>query len=252
MTRHWSGAPPATMHVYPIGPALEKLGPAPHHRMSLAPSIGYFAGMLKLFYAAHTCSLATHIVLEEVGADYSTVRIDFGKTEQRSPEYLEVNPKGRVPALVTDRGVLTETPAMLVFVAQSFPAAGLAPLDDPFAFAEVQAFNSYLCSTLHIAHAHRMRGHRWVDADDAASIAAMQRQVPQSVSACYDLIEHEVLKGPWVMGERYTICDPYLFTLAQWLEQDGVESKRIPRVVDHRRRVSERAAVRKAIAEELA
>jgi glutathione S-transferase len=208
--------------------------------------------MLKLFYAAHTCSLATHIVLEEVGADYSTVRIDFGKTEQRSPEYLEVNPKGRVPALVTDRGVLTETPAMLVFVAQSFPAAGLAPLDDPFAFAEMQAFNSYLCSTLHIAHAHRMRGHRWVDADDAASIAAMQRQVPQSVSACYDLIEHDMLKGPWVMGERYTICDPYLFTLAQWLEQDGVDPKRIPRVVDHRRRVSERASVRKAIAEELA
>ena len=208
--------------------------------------------MLKLFYAAHTCSLATHIVLEEVGADYSTVRIDFGKTEQRSPEYLEVNPKGRVPALVTDRGVLTETPAMLVFVAQSFPAAGLAPLDDPFAFAEMQAFNSYLCSTLHIAHAHRMRGHRWVDADDAASIAAMQRQVPQSVGACYDLIEHDMLRGPWVMGERYTICDPYLFTLAQWLEQDGVDAKRIPRVVDHRRRVSERASVRKAIAEELA
>jgi len=208
--------------------------------------------MLKLFYAAHTCSLATHIVLEEVGADYSTVRIDFGKTEQRSPEYLEVNPKGRVPALVTDRGVLTETPAMLVFVAQSFPAAGLAPLDDPFAFAEMQAFNSYLCSTLHIAHAHRMRGHRWVAADDAASIAAMQRQVPRSVTACYDLIEHDLLKGPWVMGERYTICDPYLFTLAQWLEQDGVDSKRIPRVIDHRRRVSERASVRKAIAEQLA
>jgi glutathione S-transferase len=208
--------------------------------------------MLKLFYAAHTCSLATHIVLEEVGADYSTVRIDFGKTEQRSPEYLEVNPKGRVPALVTDRGVLTETPAMLVFVAQSFPDARLAPIDDPFAFAAMQAFNSYLCSTLHIAHAHRMRGHRWVDADDAASIAAMQRQVPQSVGACYDLIEHKVLKGPWVMGERYTICDPYLFTLAQWLEQDGVDPKRIPRVVDHRRRVSERASVRKAIAEELA
>jgi glutathione S-transferase len=208
--------------------------------------------MLKLFYAAHTCSLATHIVLEEVGADYSTVRIDFGKTEQRSPEYLEVNPKGRVPALVTDRGVLTETPAMLVFVAQSFPDARLAPLDDPFAFAAMQAFNSYLCSTLHIAHAHRMRGHRWVDADDAASIAAMQRQVSQSVSACYDLIEHDMLKGPWVMGERYTICDPYLFTLAQWLEQDGVDPKRIPRVVDHGRRVSERAAVRKAIAEELA
>ena len=208
--------------------------------------------MLKLFYAAHTCSLATHIVLEEVGADYSTVRIDFARTEQRSPEYLEVNPKGRVPALVTDRGVLTETPAMLVFVAQSFPAARLAPLDDPFVFARLQAFNSYLCSTLHIAHAHRMRGPRWVDADDAASIAAMQRKVPQSVTACFELIERDMLKGPWVMGERYTICDPYLFTLAQWLEADGVDPGRIPRVIDHRRRVGERAAVQKAIADEIA
>ncbi|MCX7362150.1 MAG: glutathione S-transferase family protein [Alphaproteobacteria bacterium] len=208
--------------------------------------------MLKLYYAAHSCALATHIVLEEVGADYSTVRIDFASGQQRSPEYLEVNPKGRVPALATDRGILTETPAMLAFVAQSFPAAKLAPMDDPFAFAEVQAFNSYLCSSLHVAHAHRMRGHRWVDADDAAAIAAMQRKVPESVGAGFDLIERDMLKGPWVMGERYTICDPYLFTLAQWLEKDGVDPARIPRVIDHRRRMSERAGVRKAIAQELA
>jgi glutathione S-transferase len=208
--------------------------------------------MLKLFYAAHTCSLATHIALEEAGADYSTVRIDFATTQQQSPEYLEINPKARVPALVTDRGVLTETPAMLAFVAQSFPAAGLAPIDDPFAFAQAQAFNSYLCSTLHIAHAHRMRGPRWVDADDAVAIAAMQRKVPQSVTACFELIERDLLKGPWVMGERYTICDAYLFTLAQWLEADGVDPLRIPKVIDHRLRVAERAAVQKAIADELA
>ncbi len=207
--------------------------------------------MLKLYYAPHSCALATHIVLEEVGAAYSTVRIDFRRTEQRSPEYLKVNPKGRVPALVTDRGILTETPAMLVFVAQSFPESKLAPMDDPFAFAEIQAFNSYLCSSLHINHAHRMRGHRWVDADDAHSIAAMKRKVPESVGACFDLIERDLLKGPWVMGERYTICDPYLFTVAQWLEADGVEPARIPRVIDHRRRTSERAAVRQAIAQEL-
>src|SRR5471030_2137070 len=106
--------------------------------------------MIKLFYAAHTCALASHICLEEVGAEYATVRVDFASTEQRSPGYLGINPKGRVPAMVTDRGILTETPAMLVFVAQSFPAAKLAPLDDPFLFAEIQAFNSYLCSSLHI------------------------------------------------------------------------------------------------------
>jgi glutathione S-transferase len=157
-----------------------------------------------------------------------------------------------VPALVTDKGILTETPAMLVYVAQSFPKSRLALMDDPFAFAQVQSFNSYLCSHLHVAHAHRMRGHRWVDAGDAHSIAAMQRKVPESVGGAFELIERNMLKGPWVMGERYTICDAYLFTLAQWLELDGVDPKRIPRVVDHRRRMSERPNVKKAIAEELA
>ena len=208
--------------------------------------------MLKLYYAAHSCALATHIVLEEVGADYSTVRIDFAAEQQKSAEYLKINPKGRVPALVTDKGILTETPAMLVYVAQSFPQARLAPMDDPFFFAEIQSFNSYLCSHLHVAHAHRMRGHRWVDADDAHSIAAMRRKVPESVGAGFELIEREMLKGPWVMGDHYTICDAYLFTLAQWLEKDGVDPARIPRVVDHRRRMSERPSVKKAIAEETA
>ena len=207
--------------------------------------------MLTLYYAPHTCALATHIVLEETGAAYAGKRIDFASNQQRSPEYLKVNPKGRVPALVTDRGILTETPAMLVYVAQCFPAAGLAPIDDPFAFAEIQSFNSYLCSHLHVAHAHRMRGYRWVDPDDAHSIAAMQRKVPQSVGESFAMIEHEMLKGPWVMGERYTICDPYLFTLAQWLEADGVDPQTIPRVIDHRRRMAERASVKKAIAQEL-
>jgi glutathione S-transferase len=178
------------------------------------------------------------------------VRISFADDEQHKPAYLAVNPKGRVPALATDRGVLTETPAMLAFIAQSFPRARLAPLDDPFLFAEVQAFNSYLCATLHVAHSHRMRGNRW--ADDPAAITAMQRKVPESVSACYDLIEANMLRGPWVMGESYTICDPYLFTMAQWLEQDGVDPALFPKVIAHRRRMSERPAVQKAIAEELA
>src|SRR5215471_9621475 len=122
--------------------------------------------MLTLYFAPHTISLATHILLEEVGAAYKTVRIDFKSTQQRSPEYLKINPKGRMPALVTDKGILTETPAMLVYVAQSFPKTALVPMDDPFLFARIQSFNSYLCSHLHVAHAHRMRGYRWVEADD--------------------------------------------------------------------------------------
>jgi glutathione S-transferase len=202
--------------------------------------------MMKLYFAKGTCALASHIALEETGAQYSTVRINFATSEQQSPEYLAINPKGRVPTLVTDKGTLTETPAMLAFIAQSFPKAKLAPLDDPFGFAQVQAFNSYLCSTVHVAHAHRMRGTRW--ADDPGAIEAMKRKVPQTVAACFDMIESKMFQGPWVMGETYTICDPYLFTLARWLEGDSVDPLRFPKVKAHRDRMSERAAVRKAVA----
>ena len=204
--------------------------------------------MLKLYYATGTCALASHIALEEAAAEYSTVRIDFATSEQRSPEYLAINPKGRVPSLVTDRGILTETPAMLAFIAQSFPQARLAPLDDPFLFAEVQAFNSYLCSTVHVAHAHKMRGHRWVD--DQSAMEAMKRKVPETMGDCFDLIEGKMFQGPWVMGETYTVCDPYLFTISRWLEGDSVDPARFPKVKAHRDRMSERTAVRKVLAEE--
>ena len=202
-----------------------------------------------LYYTPHTCALASHIALEQAGADYQIRRIDFAKNEQRSGEYLHVNPKGRVPTLVTDRGILTETPAILTFICQRFPAARLAPLDDSFSFAQVLAFNSYLCATVHVAHSHRMRGYRW--ADDPLAIEAMKKRVPQSVGECFELIELEMLQGPWVMGSNYTICDIYLFTLAQWLEADGVDLARLPRVTDHRRRMSENPVVARVIAEEL-
>ena len=204
--------------------------------------------MFKLYYAPATCALASHITLAEAGADYATERIDFKVNQQNSPDYLKINPKGRVPALVTDRGILTETPAMLAYIAQSFPKAGLAPLDDPFAFAQVQSFNSYLCATLHVAHAHKLRGARW--ATEESSFADMKRMIPKSVGACFALIERNMLKGPWVMGESYTICDPYLYTVALWLEGDGVDLASLPKVADHRKRMSERPAVQKVLAEE--
>jgi glutathione S-transferase len=205
--------------------------------------------MLTLYYAPNTCSLATHIALIDAGAAYELKRLSFASEDQRKPDFTALNPKARVPALVTDDGVLTETPALLAYVAQRFPQAKLAPLDDPFAFAKVQAFNSYLCSSLHVAHAHRMRGYRWADEPDA--IAAMQRKVPQSVTQGFELIEPD-LTGPWVMGERYTICDAYLFTLAQWMEADSVDTAKLPRVMAHRARCAALPNVKRAIEEEFA
>ena len=124
----------------------------------------------------------------------------FQDNQQNSPEYLAINPKGRVPALVTDRGILTETPAMLAFIAQSFPLARLAPLDDAFAFAQVQSFNSYLCSTVHVAHAHGGRGYRW--ATDEASFADMKRKVPETMARLFFADRTQDAEGPVGDGRR--------------------------------------------------
>jgi glutathione S-transferase len=203
--------------------------------------------MLKLHYSTGSCALASHIALEEAGAEYEAVRMDLRAGDQHKPEYLEINPKGRVPALVTNRGVLTENVSILAFIAQAFPEANLAPAD-PFGFGKVQEFNAYLASTVHVAHAHGRRAGRW--ADDAQAQKAMQDKVADNMASCFQLIEDEMFVGPWVMGEQYTVCDPYLFTLASWLDDDGVDPSQFPKVSAHMVRMITRPAVWKAMAME--
>jgi glutathione S-transferase len=205
--------------------------------------------MLKLYYSPGSCALASHIALEESGIAYTAELVSLKDGQQTKPAYLAINPKGRVPALVTDRGVLTENPAILTFVAQSAPQAKLLP-EDPFAYAQAQSFNSYLCSTVHINHAHKMRGSRW--ATEESSFADMKRKIPETMAASFGLIEREMLKGPWVMGEQFTVCDGYLFTLGLWLEGDGVDLAKLPKIAAHRKRILERPAVAKVVAEEKA
>lgn len=203
--------------------------------------------MLTFFYTPKTCALATHIALIDAGADYTLKRIDFKSGQQRSPEFLAINPKGRVPALVTPQGILTETPALLAYLAQTHPGAKLAPTD-PFAFARLQSFTAFLSSTLHVAHAHGPRGSRWTD--DPAAQAALRAYVPTSVTAAFKLVEDTMLHGPFVMGDTYTIADPYLFTMSTWIEGDQVDTTQIPRVLAHRQMMSERPSVIRALAEE--
>jgi glutathione S-transferase len=201
---------------------------------------------ITLYYAPGTCAQAVRIALHEAGVPHEAVRIDFAAAEQRSPAYLAVNPKGRVPALLTEHGVLTETPALLAYVAQRFPEARLAPAD-AFGFARMQEFHSYLASTVHVAHAHRPRAARWADEPEAQ--AAMQRKVPANMAECFEVIERHYLgDGPWVMGGQYTVADGYLFTVAGWLKSDGVDIARFPQVHAHFQRVAARPATQEALA----
>ena len=194
--------------------------------------------MLTLYAATGSCSRASHIALEESGLAYKVRLVDFAKAEQREPAYLAINPKGRVPALATDQGVLTESPAILAHIAALSPPGLLAPTD-PFAFARMQSFNLYLATTVHVAHAHGRRAARW--SDDAAAQASMAAKVTQNMRDGFALIEAD-LTGEWAMG------DAYLFTFAGWLESDGVDIAEFPRVQAHFERMKARPAVQRALA----
>jgi glutathione S-transferase len=200
--------------------------------------------MQNLYFAPNSIALASLIALEEAGAEYQAVRVDFARNAQRGPDYLAINPKARVPSLVTDRGVLTETPALLAYIASVYPAAGLAPAD-PWEFARMQEFNAYLCSTVHVSHAHRPRGARW--SDDPAIIEGMKVKVPENMRTGIALIE-AALTGDWVMGSQYTVADPYLYTVAGFLKSDAVDIAEFPRVAAHTARMNQRPAVQRALA----
>jgi len=199
---------------------------------------------MKLYYAPNTIALASLIVLEEIGVAYEPVRLDFRAAEQRGAEYLAVNPKGRVPALDTGRGVITETPAILTWLAQTHPVAELLP-QDPYAAAKVNEAMGYFGMTMHISHAHRMRGARW--SDDPAVIEGMKLKVAANLTEQFGHVEG-LFSGPWVTGGFYSIADPYLYCLERWAEGDGVDLARFPRVSAHFAAMTARAAVQRALA----
>ena len=200
--------------------------------------------MWTFYWAARSIALAPHILLEDAGAPYDSHRLNFAAHEQRSPAYLAINPKGRVPALVTPQGVLTETLALLVFIAQTHPQARLAP-SDPFALSDALAFSSYLATTVHVAHAHRPRGARW--ADEPASLNDMKRKTPANLREAFALIENKLLRGPWAMGEAYGFVDPHLYTLTSWLPPHEIDIAEFPRVAAHFERMNARESVARVL-----
>ena len=208
--------------------------------------------MIRLYYAAGGCSLAVHVALEEAGASFEATRVDFAAGEQRGADYLAINPKGRVPALVTERGVLTECVAILAWIAQTWPDAGLAPLDDPWAFAQLQAFNAFLASSVHVAYAHVSRPGRYADGEQAA--AAMAVKAPQALGDFFALIEDRLSDGrPWVHGDAYSVSDPYLMVMTGWiLRRELLDPGRIPFTAAHLARASARPAARRVLQREAA
>ena len=181
--------------------------------------------MLKLFWAPNTISIAPAIVLNEGGVHWDGQRLDFSQAEQTKPEYLNVNPKGRVPALATPGGILTEAGAIMEYLAAT-AVPGMVP-PDPLHAARMREVMYYLASTMHVNHAHKMRGHRWADREE--SWADMTAKVPETMTASAAYIE-DLIEGPLLFGEEPTLADAYLYTVTTWLEGDGVDLSQFPRL----------------------
>lgn len=205
--------------------------------------------MLKLFYSPGACSLASHIALEEVGAEFEAVLTSTRGGAQRRPEFLALNPKGKVPALLTDRGVLSENPAILGWIAQTWLGAGLAPADDPYAFAEMQAFNMFLSATVHIAFNHWFKPEAWTG--DPAGVPGVKARAGELIAKHFSLIEERLADGrEWVHGQHST-SDGYLLVFSRWLTGMGAgEIADYPNILAHRTRTQERPAVRRALERE--
>lgn len=195
---------------------------------------------MRLHYFPGTISIVIAIALEEAGLPYDAVLVDFTRSDQQSAEYLAVNPKGRVPALEMDGAILTETGAILEYIASVAPDAGLVP-SNPILAAHMRAVMYYLATTMHVNHAHRMRGHRW--ADRKSSFEDMTAKVPQTMANSCAFVEENAFKGTMVVGDTFSLADPYLFVISQWLPGDGVDLADYPRLAAFCAAMETRASV---------
>lgn len=206
--------------------------------------------VIKLYYAPGACSLAAHIALEEIGSRFELSRVDLAANQQNSAEYLRVNPKARVPALADGDWVLTEAPAILRYVAARFPAAGLWPWE-PREEARCVEWLDWLSSTIHVAFVHVRRASRY--ATDPRAIEDVAATAKKTCRELWRAVDAKLGAGPWAIGERYTVADPYLLVYWTWGRGPALAfdmAQDFPHWTAHARRLAARPAVMRAFASE--
>ena len=203
--------------------------------------------MLKLFYSPGACSLVTHIALEETGAEFEPVRVVLAEGQHLKPEYLDINPHARVPALATDGGVVTENIAILNLIADLFEAPGSVPRDDPIAAARCNELLGWFSSSVHIAFAQVWRGGRFTDDEklwpalEAGGRKILRQQFDEIEALCVD---------EWLVPAGFTAADSYALTFLRWAKRIGFDIGRYPKWVALAGRVLERPAVLRALERE--
>lgn len=200
-----------------------------------------------LYYSPGACSLAPHILLEEAGVEYTLIEVNVQKGKTREPEFLKLNPKARVPVLVTGDQVLTEVPAISWYIASA--GRGLIPQDVLQQARALEWFN-WLSGTLHgIAFGGKWRPQRFIA--EAELFPAVQARADQNLRDGFAYIDQRLAGRQWALGDQYSLVDPYLFVFCNWADAIGANVRENwPHWHAHAARMQDRSATRRALLQE--
>jgi glutathione S-transferase len=205
---------------------------------------------MQLHHFPGNASMTPHMVLEELGVPYELVLVDRTIHAQRSPGYLKLNPNGKIPVLVDGDLVLYETAAIVLHLADTHPGAGLAP---PLGTPERALFYKWLmwlANTLQAEMPLYFYAERWADTPEAA--AQVKSHAQEHIAGMIDQLDAELARhgGPWFLGERYSVLDPYVLMLARWTRGMVRPARTLPQLGPYLQRVLARPAVQRAFARE--
>lgn len=199
---------------------------------------------MKLYYSPGACSLASHIILNEINADYELEKVDIRKhITEKGTDYYQINPKGCVPALEIDLGlVLTENMAVLPFLAQNDPHQNLLPTSG-LALAKVMEWLGFLNSDLHIAYGKLFKP----NLTDAEKENAY-KQIHHWLSYVEKSLENSSVE--YLVNDDFGPADAYLFVITNWSLSLDVDLSEYPKLVALRKKIAERPSVQSAMKQE--
>ncbi|MBX3607446.1 MAG: glutathione S-transferase family protein [Piscinibacter sp.] len=206
--------------------------------------------MLTLHYSPSDASMTPHMVLEELGVPFELALVDRSRNAQRSPEYLKLNPNGKIPVLVDDGLVLYETAAIVLHLADRHPQARLVPPLGTPQRGELYKWLFWLANTLHAEMVLYFYAERWADTPEGA--AQVKAHAEARIAGMVDQLAAQVAAsgGPWFLGADYSVLDPYVLMLARWTRRMQRPARMLPGLLPYLQRVHARPAVQRAYARE--
>ena len=202
---------------------------------------------VKLYYSPGACSLASHIAIEEVGIPYETQRVNLAQGEQRQPEYLKINPRGRVPALQVGDHILTENVGILTYLGGGYPDAKIWP-QKTWDQAKLVSSMAWLSNTVHPAYGHYVRTERYVDDENCKQ--AVKDKGLASFRGYLEEIDRLLTGQKWSIANQYTVIDGYLLVFYRWANRAKLPVKELRNYTALVDRVLSRPAVHKVMADE--